>query len=51
MDYTMKEILNVLPMNIYVNYNSMANILSIKEVADSFRVTMDTKEDHAMLVH
>ena len=43
MDYTMRGILDILPINTYVNYNSMANILSLKEVADSFRVTMDTK--------
>ena len=29
----------------------MANIIYIKEVADYFRVTMDTKEDHMMLVN
>ena len=51
MEYTMKVNLNILPMIIYVNNKSMENILSLKEVANSFRVTMDTKEDHAMLVH
>ena len=29
----------------------MANILSLKEVAEYFRMTMYTKEYHAMLVH
>ena len=43
MDYTMRGILDILPMYIYVNSNSMANIISLKEMADSFRVTMDTK--------
>ena len=38
-------------MGVYVNDNSMVNILSLKEVADSFRITMYTKEYHAMLVH
>ena len=30
MDYTMRGILDILPMDIYVNDNSMANILSLK---------------------
>ena len=51
MDYTMRGILDILPMDIYENDNSMANIISLKEVAYYFRVTMDAKEDHAMLVH
>ena len=50
MDYTMRGTLDILPMGIYVINNSMANILSLKKVADSFRVTMDTKEDHKILV-
>ena len=51
MDYTITSTLDVLHMGIYVNDNSMANILSLKEVAYSFRMTMDIKADHAMLVH
>ena len=51
MEYTMRGILDILLMEIYVNDNSMAKILSLKEVADYFRVAMYTKEDHAMLVH
>ena len=43
MDYTMRGTMEILPMGIYVNDNSMENTLSLKEVADSFRVTMDTK--------
>ena len=38
------------PMEIYLNDKSMANILSLKEVAYSFRVTMDTKEYYTMVV-
>ena len=49
MEYTMRGTLDILPMDIYVNDNSMANILSLKEVAHYFRMTMDTKEDHVML--
>ena len=48
-DYTTRGTLEILHMGIYVNNNSMANILSIKEVANYFRMTIDTKEYHAML--
>ena len=51
MDYTMRGTLDILPMDMFLKFNSMANILYLKEVADSFRVTMYTKEDHTMLVH
>ena len=51
MDYTMRGTLDVLLMYIYANDNSMANILSLNEVAYSFSVTMDTKDYHAILVH
>ena len=51
MDYTMKGTLNFFPMSIYVNDNSMSNILSLKEVANSFHVKIDTKDDHAMISH
>ena len=43
--------MDILPMDICVNDNSMAKIISLKEVADYSRMTMDTKEFHAMLVH
>ena len=42
-DYTMRGILDILPINTYVNYNSMAKILSLKEVEDSSCVIMDNK--------
>ena len=51
MDYTIRGTLDILPIGIYGNDNSVANILSLKEVADYFCVTIDTKEDNAMLVH
>ena len=38
-------------MSIYVNSNSMARILSLKEVENDFHVTMDTNEDHTMIIH
>ena len=51
MYYTIRGTLEILPMGIYVNDKSMANILSLKEVEDYFCVAVDTKEDHEMLVH
>ena len=51
MDYTMRGTLEILPLLIYMNYNSTENTLSLKEVSDSFCETMDNKEEHAMLVH
>ena len=51
MDYNMRGTLDILPMGIYVNDNSMENILSLKEVEYYFRVTMDTKENHTILFH
>ena len=51
MDYTTRGILDTLPMEIYVNDNSVAKIISLKEVADSFRMNIDTKEDHSKLFH
>ena len=43
MAYTMRGAMDILTMGIYVNDNSMANIISIKEVVYSFCVTMYTK--------
>ena len=51
MDYTIGGTLEILPMGIYVNDNNMANILSLKEMADYFRVDMYNKKDHTMLVY
>ena len=50
MEYTMKGNLKKSPMSICVIDNSMTKILSLKEVENYFRVTMDTNEDHTMLV-
>ena len=38
-------------MSIYGNDKSMKNILYFKEMTFFSRVTMDTHEDHTMLVH
>ena len=43
MEYTMSGTLDILSMGIYVIDNFIANIHSLKEVEDSFNVTMDTK--------
>ena len=51
MDYTMRGTLEILPVLIYMNYNSTENTLSLKEVSDSFCVTMNTKEYLKMLVN
>ena len=47
----MRGTLDILLMVVYLNDNSMENILALKEVTQYFRGTMDTKEDHEMLVH
>ena len=47
----MGSTLDILHMGIYVNDNSMANFLSLKEVKNYFRMTMGTKEDKEILVH
>ena len=51
MDYTMRVTLDIFPIFIYVNDNSMADILFLNEVADSFRVTMHTKEYNTVIIH
>jgi hypothetical protein len=33
------------------NENSITNIISLKHMTDKFRVTMDSKEERALLVH
>ena len=43
MDYTVRGTLNILRMGIYVNDNSMANMLSLKEVTDYILMNMNTK--------
>ena len=51
MDYSMKFTMDIFPMSVYVNDNSMADILFLKEVSYSFRMVMYTKADHTMVVH
>ena len=51
MYYNMRGTLDILPSGIYVHDNSMKNIVSLKEVEDSFWANMDTKLYHTILVH
>ena len=51
MEYTTSGPLDILTMVIYVNDNYMTKFVYLKEVAYSFRISMDTKDYHAMLVH
>ena len=41
----------LLPFDVYFNGGSMVNILSLKDVSNKFRVTMDTTVEHSMNVH
>ena len=50
-DYTRKANLQILPFEVFFNESSMANILSLKDVASKFKITMDTSIDRAMTVH
>jgi len=49
--YSEKETLTVFPFEVYYNPNSLANILSLSEVSERYRVTMDTDKEPAMVVH
>ena len=48
-----KSALKLLPMKVHFNKNSMANILSFKEVADilGVRITPDTKQERLVIVY
>ena len=47
----MRGILDILPLDIYVNDNSTENIISLKDVADYFHMTMYIKDVHAIFVY
>ena len=51
MDFDKKGILKFFDMPVFVNTNSLANILSLKDVTKRFRVTMESEVEKAMLVH
>jgi len=50
-DYSEKGTLTVFPFEVYDNPNSLANILSLSEVSERYRVIMDTDKEPAMVVH
>jgi hypothetical protein len=50
-DYSEIGTLKLFPFNVYYNPRSLANILSLAQVSEMFRVTMDTNEAHTMMVH
>ncbi len=50
-DYTGKANEQILPFEVFFNESSMANILSLKDLASKFKITMDASIDCAMTVH
>ena len=50
-DYDAVGTLKLFPFNVYFNPKSLANILSLAQVQNMFRVTMDTAEEPTMMVH
>ena len=49
-DYTQKANLKLFDLEVFFNAKSLANILSLKDVANKYRVTMDTSDDKSMTV-
>jgi hypothetical protein len=49
-DYHQKATLNLFDMPVYFNKQALANILSLKDVANKYRVTMDMSDDKSMIV-
>ena len=43
--------LDLVPMDVYVNVKSLANILSLHEVTEKYRVTFDSTKSNCMWVH
>ena len=51
MDYTESGVVSVLPsLDAFYNPDSLANILSLSEISQYYRVTMDTKESNSITV-
>jgi hypothetical protein len=50
-DYSEIGTLKLFPFNVYYNPQPLANILSLAQVSEMFRVTMDTAEAPTMMVH
>ena len=52
MHYNLQCKLNILNgMTVYFNENSIANILSLSEVSDTYQVTMNTAKIKTMIIH
>ena len=49
--YSVTGTLNVIPLEVYYDGSSIANILSLSEICKNFRVTMDSDTEHAITVH
>jgi hypothetical protein len=49
-DYRQKATLKLFDMQVFFNAQSLANILSLKDVANKYRVMMDTTKDKLMTV-
>ena len=49
--YSKTGILNILPLQVYHNTASIANILSLSELCNHFRVTLDLGNDECIHVH
>ena len=50
-DYHERDTLKLMDFQAYFNPSSMANILSLSEIADMYRITMDTKASPSITVH
>ena len=46
-DYTEFGTLKFFPFDVFYNPTSMANILALKDVANKFKITMDTTKERA----
>ena len=51
MDYQSKCTLKMFPFDLYFNKDGIANILSMGELADRFRLTMDTDVSQGISFH
>ncbi len=50
-DYSKKGNLTVFPFEVYYNPSSLANIISLSEVSERYRETIDTDKKPAMVAH
>ena len=50
-DYSQVGMMKIMPFEVYLSETSLANILSLADVSDHFRVTMDSDRDHSLHVH